>query len=99
LVRKLLWERVPAEQIAVVVAGRGMEETKWMFLGGVEMVARHGVGEVASCRGAEAAPEVWMRVPVAPGVELHLRDGFRKLKPAELRMLMERVEAALRRNH
>ena len=40
LVRKLLWERVPSDQIAVVMSGRGTEETERMFLGGIEMVAR-----------------------------------------------------------
>ena len=40
LVRKLLWERVPSDQIAALMAGRGTDETERMFIGGIEMVAR-----------------------------------------------------------
>jgi DNA-binding transcriptional MerR regulator len=93
LVRKLLWERVPSEQIAVLMAGRGTEETGRMFIGGIEMVARAG----GNSGGADSA-ETWRRVRVAPGVELHLRDDLPKPKPAELKKLVGRLERALRRN-
>ena len=43
LVRLLLRERVPAGQIAVVMAGRSSGEIEWMFPDGVEMVAREEV--------------------------------------------------------
>jgi DNA-binding transcriptional MerR regulator len=92
LIRKLLWERVPAEQIAVLMAGRGTDETGRMFIGGIEMVARSDGSSV----GAGSA-ETWRRVRVAPGVELHLRDDLPKPKPAEMKKLVERLERALRR--
>ena len=97
LVRKLLWERVPSDQIAVVMSGRGTEETERMFLGGIEMVARAGEDQ-----GAQGAPdpgtvEIWRRVRVIPGVELHIRDGLPKPQPAELKQMMDRVKSALRR--
>jgi DNA-binding transcriptional MerR regulator len=98
LVRKLLWERVPSEQIAALMAGRSTDETERMFLGGVEMVAR---AEGSSGGAGSAAPgpaEMWRRVGVSPGVELHIRSDLPKPKPAELKKLVGRLETALRRN-
>jgi DNA-binding transcriptional MerR regulator len=94
LVRKLLWDRVPSDQIAALMAGRSTEETKRMFIGGIEMVARAEGND-----GASRSPaETWRRVQVAPGIELHLRGDLPKPKPAELKKLVERLERALRRN-
>jgi hypothetical protein len=48
--------------------------------------------------GSAAGPvERWNRVRVMPGVELHLNADRPRLKPRELRRLMELVEKALRR--
>ena len=99
LVRKLLWERVPSEQIAVVIAGRGTGEVEQMFLGGVSMVARTE-GDRAAVASGTSTPgpaETWRRIQVSPGVELHLRDDLKKPKPAELKQIVERLERALRR--
>ena len=94
LVRKLLWERVPSEQIAVVMAGRGTEETERMFLGGIEMVARAGGGESGSA--ASGTVETWRRVQVLPGVELHLHDDLKTLRATDLKNLLAALEKALR---
>jgi hypothetical protein len=51
LVRKLLWEHLPAERIAGLMAGRSTEEAKRMLFGGVEMVARQSGGVVAEDQG------------------------------------------------
>ena len=67
-----------------------------MLFEGVEMVVRQGGGAVVEESGE--AEETWKRVRVTPGVELHLRDDLPKLKPAELRRLLERLEVVLRRN-
>ena len=98
LLRKLLWEHLPAERIAALMVGRSTEETKRMLFEGVEMVARQSGGVVVEESGAGEVEETWKRVRVTPGVELHLRDDLPKLKPAELRRLMERLEVVLRRN-
>jgi DNA-binding transcriptional MerR regulator len=98
LVRKLLWERVPSEQIAVVMSGRGTEEIERMFLGGIEMVARAGEDRNAQESPASGMVETWRRVQLMPGVELHLRDDLPKLGVAELKELIARVETALRGN-
>jgi len=67
-----------------------------MLFEGVEMVARQGGGSVVEESGE--VEEAWKRVRVTPGVEMHLRDDLPKLKPAELRRLLERLEVVLRRN-
>ena len=99
LVRKLLWERVPAERIAELMAGRSTAETKGMLFEGVEMVARQGDAGGASEKGeSPVASETWERIAVARDVELHLRDELPKPKAAELKKLLARVETALRRH-
>jgi hypothetical protein len=97
LVRKLLWERVPSEQIAVVMSGRGTEETEQMFLGGTEMVFRAGEDRNAQGLAASGVVETWKRVQVLPGVELHLRNDLPTLGVAELKELLARLEVLLRR--
>jgi len=96
LVRKLLWERLPSEQIAVVMSGRGTEETEQMFLGGTEIVFRAGEDRNAQESPASGTVEAWRRVQVVPGVELHVRSDLPRLRQAEMRQLLERVEIALR---
>ena len=103
LVRKLLWQQVPARQIVTMLLGRGTDELERMLLGGVEIVARVGGGGGGSDgdgedHGSAAGPvERWNRVRVMPGVELHLNADLPRPKPAELRRLMELLEKALRR--
>ena len=91
-------EHLPADRIAALMAGRSTEETKRMLFEGVEMVARQGGGSVVEESGDGEVEETWKRVRVTPGVEMHLRDDQPKLKPAERRRLMERLEVVLRRN-
>jgi len=98
LVRKLLWERIPSEQITVVMSGRGTEETERMFLGGTEMVFRAGENRNAQEPSASGKVEAWRRVQVIPGVELHVRNDLPKLCVAELKELLARIETALRGN-
>ena len=100
LVRRLLWERVPAERIVAMVAGRTTEETRRMFLGGIEIVAQYsgggGVGGEADPLGPEPAG-TWMRIPVAPGIELHLREGPPRFRPGDVGKLLAALESVLRR--
>jgi DNA-binding transcriptional MerR regulator len=96
-VRRLLWERVPAEQIAVLMSGRSTEETQRMFLRGVEVVARTSEDGTAVGPPDPGPVETWRRVQVFAGVELHLRDDLPRPSAADLRGIMERLEVALRR--
>jgi hypothetical protein len=100
LVRKLLWERVPAERITELLAGRSTAETKGMLFEGVEMVARAGGGGGGGVEGS-ASPgqaEMWKRIVVTPGAEIHLRDDLPMLRGAKLEELLLLVETVLRRN-
>jgi len=93
LLRKLLWERVPSERIAALMAGRGTAELKRLLFDGIEIVARQG--------GSTTPPGsvgTWKRVAVAPGIELHLHGDLTKPKPAELKQLLSLLETALRKN-
>jgi DNA-binding transcriptional MerR regulator len=97
LLRKLLWERVPSEQIAALMADRSTAETQQLLFDGIEIVARQAAG-VGGASTAPAAGEAWKRVGIAPGIELHLRGDLRKPKPAELAQIITLLENALRKN-
>jgi DNA-binding transcriptional MerR regulator len=104
LVRRLLSERVPAEQIATLLTGCGTEELERMLLGGVEIVARAGGGggEAELSGSVAELVEIWNRVRLAPGLELHLSlTKLSQYKPEDFRRLraqaMARLKDALRR--
>ena len=94
LVRRLLWERMPSEQITSLLAGRSTEETRRMLLSGIAMVARGGDVE----KSETVSDEAWRRVQVAPGIELHVRADLLKPRPKEWKELLGKLETALRRN-
>ena len=99
LIRKLLWERVPSEKIATLMAGRTTAEYKQLLFQGIQIIARPSKPSGSS--GTSAGPrvaEAWKRVVVVPGVELHLRGDLPKPKPAELKQWLSLLETALRRN-
>lgn len=97
LVRRLLWERIPSEQIVVVMSGRSTEETEQMFLGGTKIGFRAVKDRKARESPASEMVETWRRVQLMPGVELHLRGGLPKLGMAELKELLAALENTLRR--
>lgn len=97
LLRKLLWERMPSEKIATLMAGRGTEELKRLLFDGIEVVARQSAGTTGAATDQEHA-ESWKRIVVAPGIELHLRCDLPKPKPAELTQWLALLETALRKN-
>lgn len=96
LLRKLLWERVPSEKIAALMAGRSTTETKQLLFDGIEIIARQSSSSGQS--SSPAAAEKWKRIGIAPGVELHLRGDQPKPKPAELKQWLALLETALRKN-
>ena len=57
------------------------EEVKRMLFEGIEMVARQSGGVVAEDPGEV---DIWRRIRVTPGVELHLCGDQPKLKPGDV---------------
>jgi len=101
LVRRLLADGVSAERIASLVAGKSLEETKRMLLGGVEFVARSEGTKALDPIAATVAfdtEERWIRTLLAPGIELHISCDLPKPKPAALKELLVNLETALRKN-
>jgi DNA-binding transcriptional MerR regulator len=97
LLRKLLWERMPSEKIADLMAGRATGELKRLLFDGIEVVARKQAAGSATATDPEHG-ESWKRIVVAPGIELHLRGDLPKPKPAELTQWLALLETALRKN-
>ncbi len=97
LLRKLIWERVPSEKIAALMAGRSTAEIKQILFEGIEIVARHS-NPTDGFPSPPATGEAWKRIGVVPGLELHLRGDLPKPKPAELKQWIALLETSLRKN-
>jgi DNA-binding transcriptional MerR regulator len=81
MIRRLLWERVPASHIRQMLLHRSTAEYKQMLLTGIEITARAPSG--GDQADARHVVETWLRVPLAPGIELHIRRPLTSvLKPA-----------------
>lgn len=94
LLRKLIWERLPSEQIAAIMSGRSTPELKRLLFEGIEVVPRHS----ETTRQSQSAETVtWKRISVVPGVELHVRADLARPRPREMNEWLARLEAALRK--
>lgn len=109
LVRRLLWERVPSEQIARFVAGRSLPDTERMFLEGVQFVGQVGqesgrkliktrakVDRRTLQDTSESTVTDWIRVEFAPGIELHVVDPPPNITPEQRRRMQDRIGQVLR---
>jgi DNA-binding transcriptional MerR regulator len=93
LLRRLLWENLPSAAIATVMAGRSTGELKNLLLEGIEILPRSS--SKSTGRPVEAGSETWRRIAIAPGVELHLRDGLKRPDEKRLRQWLKRLEDLL----
>ena len=93
LLRRLLWENLPSAAIATVMAGRTTWELKNLLLEGIEILPRSSGRSTG--RPVEAGSETWRRIAIAPGVELHLRDGLKRPDEKRLRQWIKRLEHIL----
>lgn len=99
LVRKLLWEKLSAEQITTMLSGRDAGELERMLLGGVEIVARTGGADDEGEKSdfSEGLTEMWNRVRVVPGLELHVSSKLPPFTREDHRRLIARLKEILRR--
>lgn len=98
LVRRLLWERVPSEQIVVMMAGRTTEEIQHMFIEGVEIVAKPWTKALRTDLQVPASAdreETWKRIRISPGIELHVRSDLPRPRPELLGLWLEQIEGVL----
>jgi hypothetical protein len=98
LVRKLLWQRLSSEQIIALLVGRPTAELERMLLGGVELTSRTGSDDGEADTSRPGSLEAWSRVRVIPGVEIHLSSELPRLRPGDLKQLVERMELVLRKH-
>jgi len=91
LLRKLIWERVPSDRIAGLLAGRTVAEYKELLLEGIEIVAGQGTAE----RVPTHAPVLWSRQPLAEGVELHLAKDRPPLSEKQVDGILAALRGAL----
>ena len=98
LVRKLLWQRLSSEQITALFVGRPTAELERMLLGGVELASRTRSDDGEADTSRPGSLEAWSRVRVIPGVEIHLSSELPRLRPGDLKQLVERMELVLRKH-
>jgi hypothetical protein len=94
LVRKMLWQRVPSEQMAEILPSRTISEYKNLLLQGIELVVKSTSVKTASV--FVGGTEKWKRLRITEGVELHLQEENGHLAPKSIPVLLEKIEAALR---
>jgi len=92
VIRKLLWEKLPSEQIAALMVGKDTVELKRLLLEGIEIVA---AGERERADASPTDGGIWKRVVLAPGVELHLQSSRRALSEEEVQKIAEGVRRYL----
>lgn len=94
LVRKMLWQRVPSEQMAEILPSRTISEYKNLLLQGIELVVKSTSVKTASA--FVGGTEKWKRLRITEGLELHLQEENGHLTPKSIPVLLEKIEAALR---
>lgn len=97
LIRKLLWERMPSEKIATLMAGRSTAEIKQLLLQGIKIVVLQSESSGKSPVTTQTS-EVWKHVEVVPGIELHIRGDLTRPKSAEFTRWLSLLETSLRKN-
>jgi DNA-binding transcriptional MerR regulator len=96
LVRKLLWERMPAERIAQLLKSRSTSEYKEMLLDGIEIIARASGHQERDNKKSAQSAETWVRVSLASGLEIHLCPEVSEIKSSEMKSLLSGFEKAVR---
>ena len=96
LVRKLIWERVPSEQIVTMLQGRSTAEYKELLLNGIEIVAQPGKFISNPNTVFIKSPQAWLRIPLASGIEVHLNMEISSLKNSDLPALERAFEGIIR---
>ena len=87
LVRKLLWEKVPSDQITRLMADRSEAEYKQLLFEGVELVPA-GIDR-ESVTGDSATVEIWKRIKLADGLELNVREDWGRMSNEEKERVIE----------
>jgi DNA-binding transcriptional MerR regulator len=95
LVRKMLWQRVPASTMAELLPGRTTDEYKNLLLEDIQLIAKPG--STQSPRSSIEASETWRRLRVCDGIELHLGEKIARIDGKSIPAILEKIEAALRR--
>ncbi len=92
VIRKLLWEKIPSEQIARLMDGKDTGELKRLLFEGIEIVAARGSEDVDT---QSTDGGTWKRVVLAPGVELHLEPSLCELSDKDINAVVEKMHQLL----
>ena len=94
VVRKLLWERLPSERIADLMADKNNAALRRLLLEDIEAVSV-GSHEEAVQGNSMSSDGTWTRETVSPGVEIHLNSKRRRLNEKEIAGVLRRIRGVL----
>lgn len=106
LIRKLLYLRCSPESIRITLKGKSDKQYKDMLFADLDIVSSaspiavlpSSVEPPAKSSAAPASPgeELWTRIPLGPGAELHLQGQVGSLSPAKKKKLLKQIENHLK---
>lgn len=98
LIRKMLIRKIPADKIAEMLEDKENDVYIKLLTKGIEMSVGPGTGQVIdsdSDRSVTRGP--WLRLPVIPGLEIHIARGFQAPEgPEEFRAMMQKIGQTIR---
>jgi hypothetical protein len=92
VIRKLLWEKVPSEQISKLMSGRNTGDLRRLLLEGIEIIT---AGSQNKSSATSSVGGTWKRAVLAPGIELHLESSRRPLTKQIIGNLVEEIRELL----
>ncbi|MDF1752393.1 MAG: MerR family transcriptional regulator [Verrucomicrobiales bacterium] len=98
LVRKMLVRKISAERISDMLDGKENEVYLELLTKGIEMSVGPGTGEMID---SDTDPALvrgpWIRIPVVPGLEVHIARGFEPPEgPEAFREMMQKIGQSIR---
>ena len=94
LIRKLLWERMSAEQISKSMVDKSNQEYKQMLFADIEVLPVPAT-KAQQSPAKNTTPSQWTRHIVSKGIELHIEGNQAALNNAAKKQILSEIERLL----
>lgn len=98
LIRRMLIRKIPADKIATMLEGKENEVYVHLLTKGIKMSVGPGTGDMIDSNADRSLTRgPWLRIPVIPGLEIHIARGFKPPEgPEEFRSMMQQIGQSIR---
>lgn len=98
LIRRMLMRKISAEKIADFLEGKDNEVYLKLLTEGISMSVGPGTGGSIDTEPNPAVTKgPWLRLPIIPGLEIHIARGFQPPEgPEEFRAMMQQIGQTIR---